>query len=110
MNNLILFQIACDSFRVLVAHFEDIMSPQRVSKPTPKVRGRAHKVLAYFKQTENVLFMAFMADAIQHLADLSKAFQYDAVTPSGAIDALERCVILLFNSVILLFNSVVHNM
>ncbi|KAK7891788.1 hypothetical protein WMY93_023751 [Mugilogobius chulae] len=85
-------KIVCDSYPVLLAHFEDMASPERHPKPSAAVLGRAKSVARYLKKFENVLFLHFMCDLLDHLGKLSKIFQKDNLTVDEAVESQETCV------------------
>ncbi len=82
-------------YRVLVTHFEDLASPERRPKPTAAVVGRAKKMAKYLTNYEDLLFMAFMLDALEHLSYLSLTFQKDCVSVDEAREALFTCLLNL---------------
>ena len=81
----------CDSYPVLIAHFEDMASVERFPKPSAAVLGRAKQVLSYLKRCDNLLFLHFMCDVFNHLATLSKMFQKDDLTVCQAVESQEAC-------------------
>ncbi|CAL8308707.1 unnamed protein product [Boreogadus saida] len=87
--------IVCNSHRVLVAHFEDMASPDRSTKPSPSLAGLAKKVLSLLLDHESVLFIHFMCDVLEHLSVVSQAFQRDDLTVCQAQDSQERCFLEL---------------
>ncbi|KAF3840384.1 hypothetical protein F7725_019101 [Dissostichus mawsoni] len=84
-------KVLCDSFPVILAHFEDMASLERRPKPSAAVTGRAKKVSSYLKDYGSVLFLHFLCDVLDHLATLSKVFQKDSVTVCEAVESQERC-------------------
>ncbi|KAJ8352273.1 hypothetical protein SKAU_G00237490 [Synaphobranchus kaupii] len=83
-------KIVCDSYQVLLAHFEDMASTERNPKLSATVIGRAKQVTGYLKNYD-VLFLHFMADVLNHLANLSKTFQKDDLTVCQAVESQEAC-------------------
>ena len=81
-----MFQVLCDSYKVIIAHFEDIASPERRPKPCASVVGRAHQLLKVLKTYRSFMFTFFLCD---HLAILSTSFQRDSLTASEAVESLE---------------------
>ncbi|KAI7789501.1 putative zinc finger protein 862-like, partial [Triplophysa rosa] len=65
-------KILCDSHPIFVAHFEDLMSMERNPKPSSTVVGRAKQVTKYLRNINNVLFLHFMCDTLDQLAELSR--------------------------------------
>ncbi|KAK1895239.1 Zinc finger protein 862 [Dissostichus eleginoides] len=84
-------KVLCDSFPVILAHFEDMASLERRPKPSAAVTGRAKKVSSYLKDYGSVLFLHFLCHVLDHLATLSKVFQKDSVTVCEAVESQERC-------------------
>ncbi|KAJ8352152.1 hypothetical protein SKAU_G00236280 [Synaphobranchus kaupii] len=84
-------KIVCDSYQVLLAHFEDMASTERNPKPSATVIGRAKQVTGHLKNDDDVLFLHFMADVLNHLATLSKTFQKDDLTVCQAVESQEAC-------------------
>ncbi|XP_073716873.1 zinc finger protein 862-like [Misgurnus anguillicaudatus] len=84
-------KIVCDSYPVLLAHFEDMASMERNPKPSPAVVGRAKQVTGYLKSLHHLIFLHFMCDTLDHLALLSKEFQKDNNTVCQAVESLETC-------------------
>eukprot|EP00731_Ephydatia_muelleri_P001585 Em0001g1585a len=77
--------IACQSYRVFVAHFEEIISPDRPRKSSPTQIGRAKNLLKFMKDFECLLFMFFMCDILHCLSQLSLTFQTDDLTVGEAL-------------------------
>ncbi|KAJ8014476.1 hypothetical protein DPEC_G00040630 [Dallia pectoralis] len=84
-------KIVCDSYPVLLAHFEDMASMERNPKPSPAVVGRAKQVTGYLKNLHHLIFLHFMCDTLDHLALLSKEFQKDNNMVCQAVESLETC-------------------
>ena len=61
--------IACQSYRVFVAHFEEIISPDRPRKSSLTQIGRAKNLLKFTKDFECLLFMFFMCDILHCLSN-----------------------------------------
>ena len=80
---------------MIVAHFEDVVSPKRRPKPSASVDGRATKVLRFLFDFKNVLFTFFMLDVLDELSTLSLMFQWDSLTILEAVDALCGCYLQL---------------
>ncbi|XP_034057184.1 uncharacterized protein LOC117536439 [Gymnodraco acuticeps] len=85
-------QILCNSYAIFVAHFEDQVSPERTTRPTPAVMGRAKNILHYLKSHTNVQFMHFLLDTLDFLKALSLQFQQDSLTPGEAVQYIEACL------------------
>ncbi|KAK1907004.1 Zinc finger protein 862 [Dissostichus eleginoides] len=86
-------QILCNSYAIFVAHFEDQVSPERTTRPSPAVMGRAKNILHYLKSHTNVQFMHFLLDTLDFLKALSLQFQQDNLTPGEAVQYIEACLI-----------------
>ncbi|KAF3839993.1 hypothetical protein F7725_018710, partial [Dissostichus mawsoni] len=87
--------IVCESHAVFVTYFQDLLSTERRPKPSPKVRGRAYRILTFLMNYDNVLFSYFMRDTFEALSELSLNFQKDSLTVCDAVEALETCSLKL---------------
>ncbi|KAJ4929799.1 hypothetical protein JOQ06_018820, partial [Pogonophryne albipinna] len=85
-------QILCNSYAIFVAHFEDQVSPERTTRPSSAVMGRAKNILHYLKSHTNVQFMHFLLDTLDFLKALSLQFQQDSLTPGEAVQYIEACL------------------
>ena len=81
----------CDSYPVLIAHFEDMASVERFPKPSAAVLCRAKQVLSCLKRCDHLLFLHFMCDDFNHLATLRKFFQKDDPTVFRGVESQEAC-------------------
>ena len=81
---------ACQSYRVFVTHFEEIISPDRPRKSSPTQIGRAKNLLKFMKDFECLLFMFFMCDILHCLSQLSLTFQKDDLTVGEALEKYEE--------------------
>ncbi|KAF3842334.1 hypothetical protein F7725_024285, partial [Dissostichus mawsoni] len=88
-------KIVCESYAVFVTYFQDLLSTERRPKPSPKVRGRAYRILTFLMNYDNVLFSYFMRDTFEALSELSLNFQKDSLTVCDAVEALETCSLKL---------------
>ncbi|XP_034054195.1 E3 SUMO-protein ligase KIAA1586-like [Gymnodraco acuticeps] len=88
-------KIVCESYAVFVTYFQDLISTERRPKPSPKVRGRAYRILTFLMDYDNVLFSYFMRDTFEALSELSLNFQKDSLTVCDAVEALETCSLKL---------------
>ncbi|XP_078810615.1 zinc finger protein 862-like [Oryzias latipes] len=84
-------KILCTSYKVFVAHFEDMVSSERRPQPSATVMGRAMNILRYLKDAKNLQFMHFWCDALEVLKILSEQFQRDNLTPGEAVQYQEAC-------------------
>lgn len=69
--------------------------PERNLKPSETVVGRAKNILKYLQDYRNMLFLAFMCDALEPLHALSQRFQEDTLTACQAGEALFSCFLSL---------------
>ncbi|KAF3859041.1 hypothetical protein F7725_021440 [Dissostichus mawsoni] len=88
-------KIVCESYVVFVTYFQDLLSTERRPKPSPKVRGRAYRILTFLMNYDNVLFSYFIRDTFEALSELSLNFQKDSLTVCDAVEALETCSLKL---------------
>ena len=85
-----MFQVLCDSYKVIIAHFEDMVSPERRPKPTTSVVGRAHQLLKVLKMYRSFMFTFFLCDTLDHLAFVN-------VIPARLLHSFRSCRKLRIN-------------